>query len=403
VEQRSDREQPERSPGFLKLPPYGLAARIVIAILTSAGILYASLAPVIATGLAQHPDFTSETGGYVFSANMYGSAIGGFIIIFLVEKLAWRSTSVLLLILLIGADVLSVLVTEPALMYVVRFLHGLAGGGLIGVGMALIARTPGPERTFALLIVIQLTLGGVVTAALTPYLPDLGVAPLWWFLAAFSTLALILLPLLGEYPIVRPEAAMEGTAARAPMLAIALVLGAVFFFQAGEMAAFVYVIELGSSYRLDIEFVSLVVALGLWLGGPSALIVNWWSTRSGRLIPTCSGLVLTIVSVGLLLVPDATTFLLANVGFGIFFSITIPYLLGIASEMDNTGQMSALGGFVNSLGLATGPAIAAYLVGDGNLHLVVMFAVVAIVVSLTLVVPPARLLDRKSRHGRAVW
>lgn len=43
--------------------------------------------------------------------------------------------------------------------------------------------------------------------------------------------------------------------------------------------------------------------------------------------------------------------------------------------MDNTGQMSALGGFVNSLGLATGPAIAAYLVGDGNLHLVVMFAV----------------------------
>ena len=114
-------------------------------------------------------------------------------------------------------------------------------------------------------------------------------------------------------------------------------------------------------------------------------------------------MVLTTVSVALLLVPDSTIYVIANIGFGIFFSISIPYLLGIASEMDNTGQMSAIGGFVNSLGLASGPAFAASLVGDGALQQVVVFAVVALILSQLLIIQPARMLDRKSKHGRAVW
>ena len=151
----------------------GLPARIVLAILTSAGILYASLAPVIVSGLMQNPAFTGENAGYVFSVNMYGSAFGGFLIIFIVERLNWRLAAALLLVLIIGVDLLSALIDGVTQLYVLRFFHGVVGGGLIGVGMAVIARTTSPERTFAFLIVIQLVLGGIVTAALTPLLPEL--------------------------------------------------------------------------------------------------------------------------------------------------------------------------------------------------------------------------------------
>ena len=381
----------------------GLPARIVLAILTSAGILYASLAPVIVSGLMQNPAFTGESAGYVFSVNMYGSAFGGFLIIFIVERLNWRLAVALLLVLIIGVDLFSALIDGMTQLYVLRFFHGVIGGGLIGVGMAVIARTTSPERTFAFLIVIQLVLGGIVTAVLTPLLPELGIRPVWLFLMGFSLLALVLLPLLGDYPLKDTLASVEGSSRRAGWISVFLIMAAVFVFQAGEMAAFMYVIELGGSYHFDIEFVSLTVAVSLWIGGPAALVVNWWSTRNGRLIPVGLGMVLTTVSVALLLVPDSTIYVIANIGFGIFFSISIPYLLGIASEMDNTGQMSAIGGFVNSLGLASGPAFAASLVGDGALQQVVVFAVVALILSQLLIIQPARMLDRKSKHGRAVW
>ena len=381
----------------------GLPARIVLAILTSAGILYASLAPVIVSGLMHNPAFTGENAGYVFSVNMYGSAFGGFLIIFIVERLNWRLAAALLLVLIMGVDLLSALIDGVTQLYVLRFFHGVIGGGLIGVGMAVIARTTSPERTFAFLIVIQLVLGGIVTAVLTPLLPELGIRPVWLFLMGFSLLALVLLPLLGDYPLKDTLASVEGSSRRAGWISVFLIMAAVFVFQAGEMAAFMYVIELGGSYHFDIEFVSLTVAVSLWIGGPAALVVNWWSTRNGRLIPVGLGMVLTTVSVALLLVPDSTIYVIANIGFGIFFSISIPYLLGIASEMDNTGQMSAIGGFVNSLGLASGPAFAASLVGDGALQQVVVFAVVALILSQLLIVQPARMLDRKSKHERAVW
>jgi len=385
------------------LAPNGLPARIVLAIVTSAGILYASLAPVIVSGLMQSPSFTGESAGYVFSVNMYGSAFGGFLIIFVVERLNWRWAAAILLVLIIGLDLLSAFLDSATQLYVVRFLHGVVGGGLIGVGMAVIARIANPERTFALLIVIQLVLGGVVTAALTPVLSELGVRPVWLFLMGFSILALLLLPLLGEYPLKDTLAAVDGSSRRAGWLPVLLIMAAVFVFQAGEMGAFMYVIELGSSYDFDIGFVSLVVAASLWIGGPAALVVNWWSTRNGRLVPVGLGMILTTVSVALLLVPETTTYLMANIGFGIFFSLSIPYLLGIASEMDNTGQMAAIGGFINSLGLASGPAFAAGLVGEGSLQRVVIFAVAALVLSTLLMIQPARMLDRKSKHGRAVW
>ena len=59
--------------------------------------------------------------------------------------------------------------------------------------------------------------------------------------------------------------------------------------------------------------------------------------------------------------------------------------------------------FINSLGLATGPAIAAALLGDNHFERVLILAVSCMAVSAILVARPARLLDQITRSGRAVW
>ena len=65
--------------------------------------------------------------------------------------------------------------------------------------------------------------------------------------------------------------------------------------------------------------------------------------------------------------------------------------------------MAALAAFAGALGLATGPLIAAVLVGEGYYDRVIEFSVLALITSLFLVSIPARVLDIKNRTKRVIW
>lgn len=386
-----------------RLPETGLPARIVFAILESAGILYANLSPVIVSGLARLDRFSPETAGYVFSANMAGTALGGLLAIFLVRKLPWRMTSVILLLLLMVFDFASALTSEPTHLYFLRSAHGLCGGLLIGVSLAVIARMLNPERTISLFIMLQLIVGGTLTLLLTPLIATEGPQVIWFSLMGLSALALLLLPFLGEYPMAAETHSSDGVPKRAPWRFIIPAMLALLFYQAGEMAAFAFVIEIGLSHALELSFISSVVAGSLWVGGPAALFVTWWATRSGRLRPLTVSLFMMAAAVSLLSLPIQPAYLAANLGFGIFFSISFPYLMGVASELDNSGQMGAVAAFSGNLGLAIGPLVAGFLAADGRYGEVVMFGVAAIVAGWLLAVPAGRMLDQRNRTGKVIW
>ncbi len=384
------------------LAPNGVAARIVLAILVAAGILYANFGPLIVSGLA-HRGFTSANAGYLLSVNLYGTAFGGMLIVFVIRRVPWRAAAVVLLLTVLATDLWSISLDDPHTLRIARFLHGIAGGASMGVFGSVIARTTNPERTFAITVGIQQLLSGIGTVWLAPIVVNSGVTAIWITLVAFTAVGLALLPWLDRYPARESSAEVSGESRRGPWTAIALGCAALFVYQAGQMATFAYVIELGERHRLSAEFIGVTVATGLWVGGPAALFVAWWSTRSGRLLPAAVGAVLTSAGVALFYVPGEFAYLLANVALAIFFSLTIPYLLGVVAEMDNSGEMAALGGFVNSLGLATGPAIAATILGDNHYERVVLFAVIALASAAIAVAMPASLLDRRARHGRVVW
>jgi hypothetical protein len=51
------------------------------------------------------------------------------------------------------------------------------------------------------------------------------------------------------------------------------------------------------------------------------------------------------------------------------------------------------------MGLASGPAIAALLLGKDNYRLVIGVAIVALAISLIVIIPPARMQDRKGSQS----
>jgi hypothetical protein len=59
--------------------------------------------------------------------------------------------------------------------------------------------------------------------------------------------------------------------------------------------------------------------------------------------------------------------------------------------------MAALGGFASKMGLASGPAVAAMLIGESNYVLITWVAVAGLVLCLAVMLYPARVQDSLRR------
>lgn len=385
--------------GIRKARADGIVARVFLSFLATAGLFYVNIMPAIVDGLIGGLAFSPQQAGYVGSANVYGAAAGALTIVFLIRRLRWRPAAYALLIALILLDLVSMLVTHPAALIALRFLHGLAGGALVGVGFSVIARTANPDRTFGVLLVIQFGLGGLGNLYLPRLVPVFGVDVLFASLIAFSLVTAAMVPFLDEYRVRAPEA---GEAAVAPRriaaLPLALTLLALFLFQAGNMGLFAFIIGLGKAYALDLDFITMTLGASGWIGIVGAVIVIGLYTRYGRLLPLIVAMGLTVIGIWVLhfsAIP--AVFFVANCGMGITWAFVIPYLLGLCAAFDKEGRMAALGGFASKMGLASGPLLFGKLLGQDDYGLLIDVGAVVVALSLVACLLPALIQDRVDR------
>jgi predicted MFS family arabinose efflux permease len=216
-------------------------------------------------------------------------------------------------------------------------------------------------------------------------------------LVAFSVITLFMLPFLAPYPARQPIALQPGeTSPRIAAGPLMLTLLAIFLFQAANMGLFAFIIGLAREASLDLDFITLTLALSGWIGIAGALLVVAMNTRFGRSAPLAIALVLTAAGFWALhYSSNATLFLVANCLMGITWAFVIPYLLGLAADFDRTGQMAALGGFASKMGLASGPLVAGILLGsEQNYALLINVGIAVLLASVVAGVTPALRQDR---------
>ena len=269
---------------------------------------------------------------------------------------------------------------------------------LVGIGFAVIARTSQADRTFGYLLLVQFGLGGLGLMVLPPLVPTLGTGVLFAALIAFSLVTLLMVPFLTDYPVsaVLNPAVKAGNGIQLGPLLLSLL--ATFLFQAGNMAVYAYVIGLGEAAGLGKDYVSPALALAAWIGIVGSGLVIVLSTRFGRALPLGLAIAATVLATWALHYSAVEhVYLIANCLVGITWAFGIPYLLGMCAEFDKSGQMAALGGFASKMGLASGPMLAALLVGSDNYAMVINLGVAALAISLLAALLPSRLLDRAAR------
>ena len=381
---------------FPKASPDSMLARLLLAFLSTAGLFYVNIMPALVDGLVEGLGFTNKEAGLVGSSNVYGAAVGALLIVFLISRINWRTAAWIFLSGLIIIDAASTFIDDAQLLTSLRFLHGLIGGMLVGTGFAVIARTHKPDRTFGMLLGVQYGLGGLGIMVIPPLVPDFGTPILFLTLIGFSVVTALMLPFIPDYPIDTKSAdRSEHQAPAIKLQPLSLTLLALFLFQAANMAVFAYIIVLGKSFGLDPAFIMPVLGAASWVGVLGALLVVIFSTRFGRLFPILVGMTVTLMATWLLHYSGSPlAFIIANCAVGITWAFIIAYLLGMSAEFDKAGRMAALGGFASKMGLASGPFVAALIVGDDNYALLVNVALVFMAISMIAAIIPARFLDR---------
>jgi len=378
-----------------KVSPNGMLARIFLAFLTTAGIFYINIMPALVSGLKEGLNFSNQQAGFVSSANLYGAAAGALLAVFIVKHINWKKWSYVLLAALLLIDFASIYLASPTVLVVIRAIHGLVGGLLVGIGFAVISRTTDADKTFGYLLLIQWGLGGLGIMFLPALVPDYGTAALFISLMAFAFVALVMLPFLSDYPVavVDPLAALPPKVKRLPLI---LNLSAIFLFQAANMGLFAYVIGLGKHYGLGIEFMSPALASASWVALFGAMLVIIIGTKYGRTLPLIAAILVTALCSWALIYSDMDmVYLVANIVIGITWAFALPYMFGICSELDKAGQLAALGGFASKMGLASGPMLFAFLLGDDDYQLIIYIAALLLVMCAVVVYKPARMLDKE--------
>ncbi len=379
-----------------QVAPNGEVARVLLSFLATAGLFYVNIMPALVDGLIDGLGFTNQQAGFVGSANVYGAALGAFSVVFVIRRINWKTAAVGLLIGMILCDVVSLYITDPYVLIVMRFFHGTVGGFLVGIGFAVISRTTQVDRTFGYLLTIQFGLGGLGLMYLPPLVPVYGTSVLFLALSAFSLVTLLMLPFLSDYPIREEAVKIPGQGKTHSYKLLGLALLATFLFQAANMGVYAYVIGVARHAGLEMDFISSTLGVAAWIAIIGSVLVIIMSTRFGRLYPVLAATFLTAVGTWVLHYSETPSmYWIANVGVGITWAFVISYLLGLCAEFDVSGQMAALGGFASKMGLASGPLAAAFLVGDNDYGSLITIASVLLILSMLAVIPPALALDKK--------
>ena len=383
--------------GLPKVSPNSMTARFLLAFLATAGFFYVNIMPALVDGLKVGLGFSNKQAGLVGSCNVYGAAGGAFLIAFLVRHIQWRTAAHFFLLGLIGMDLLSMLVKSPFALMGTRFLHGFIGGMLVGLSFSIFARTIAPDRTFGVLLLVQVFAGGLGVMSLPLLVPRFGTNILFATLILFSVTTLVMLQFLPDYPVKAPAPQTSGGAPdQLQLKPLLLALLSVFFFQAGNMGLFAFIIGLGKHHGLEVAFISETLGIANWFATLGAVLVIVISTRFGIFNPIVGGMLLTMAGTYLFNYSGVKwIWIAANIGTGITWNFVISHLLGMCARFDRTGQTAVWGGFASKMGLASGPMLFSFMVGAGNYSVLIAAALGLLTLATLASAIPAWVLD----HG----
>lgn len=345
--------------------------RLLAVLLFSAiGPLVLLTAPALASRYIVELGMDNRQVGWLFSLELGAMAISTLPTYLWMRRYDWRWIAGLAGSLFLLGNLFSAwLMSEPSpgfgLLAALRFLTAFSEAALVLVCLGTAGTLPNATRAFGLWVTGQLVLAALCLQFMPWLFEHWGVSSFFLLIALFTALILPLVLSLpaGSHDDSRPLPPRQVQAMR---LKVCLGMLAIFLFYLSLSGIWTFAGELARLRGISTGDSASALATASLMGVAGAAMASWIGARGRRAWLLALGyLAMTAGLCGLLGEISTWRYLLAACAFKFAWTFALPFLLSAISDYDRQGgKLVVLANLAICGGLAVGPSLAAWLLGD---------------------------------------
>ena len=364
--------------------PGSIAAVLYLSVIGAAVFI---VQPGFVQGLVVGLGYDEQQAGYVASLEVWGIALTSILVAIGGHRFSWRKILACSLILFAVGNVFSTITSQVTAFSLLRFITGIGAGGLVSLTFTIIGLTRFADRNFGYLIMAVLTYGALGLWAIPTALSLIGLNGIMIFFALFGVSGwwcLKWIPDSGEEQIqVEKDSVNLGYISR--FLALAATF--TYFFAQGVIWAYLFLIGLNG--EVSEQDVANGLMASQFFGIVGAMVAVILGIRYGRISPLAIGILGGATILFWLLEPfDAIAFAAIVCIYNFAWNMTHPFLMGAMASFDEKGRVVAYAVAAQMLGLATGPAVGALVLGEGVYANIIATGILLFMISFLLILQP---------------
>ena len=338
--------------------------------------------------MVEYLGFTEQQAGFIASAEMFGLA-GTTVLTNFIMRWDWRKLTAAALVLMVIGNVASLGQADPVIFGMMRVLAGMGSGVVIALSFAMMGLTDKTDRNFGYIITFVLLYGGVGLFAIPVVFNLVGMGGALVFFALFSASGLWFVRYLPRSGPEHEDVGNKDTSYGSGIKSITLTGWLVYNIAIGIVWAYLFLVGLNAG--LAEQSTGNILGVSQFVGAGGAFLAVLLEKRIGRTLPLMVGILGGAFGIYLLL--GEIGFLYYALGvciFNLLWNLVMPYMLATLADFDSRGRVVVMGVSAQMIGTASGPAIAALLLGDGDYDRVNTTAIVLFIISAFVILPGLR-------------
>ncbi len=367
----------------LNLPAHHWLSLSIVGFIATCNLGMLSILPIILGELIEQQGFSKELIGWFAAINIAGFAIGGLITAFVIQKVGMLRLVRLGLIGLLICELASIFYLSSPYLLGLRLVAGtFAGMGYAG-SLSAFAGLTKPVKGYSLYVLVYCLWSALVFPFLPDFLHTQGLAAGFCLLMGLAFVALLLTGILRNFQEKKTDAVSSSqTFQLLQNPSIWFVLIAYYALQTSGGAVWAYIELIGEAKEISEHFIANVLAISNVIAIPFALVVYWLNDKWGLSLPIIGGLLLFAGALLVIYFSDNQwLYGMATVLYLGIWPFLMAFYQSIQAHYDPQGKVVALGAFINMMGQATGPAIAAMFLSNQPYVNIIGLALVGLSVS----------------------
>ena len=328
--------------------------RLLIAVICAYCIAFMgwSSQPEIINSLIKGLALSATSVGVLASLEVVAVALTSFALAPRIASLPLRTLCIVGAVLTIAGNAATVGLTTLTSVAVARLTAGIGEGCVLAVANAVIAGFRNPDRGYAQVNGVNIVFAMCFLALLSIISRAYGHVGVF---AAIALACVMFLPALVRIPVAAKTIASSGALTSPGAYALLL---AMLIWGSGDGATWAFLLQLAVRTDLSAELVSLSVASWAVGGFAGAGAAAWLSQRVPRMRALSVALILNVVIAMLLShSSNGTLYMIAAFAQILCVYFIMPYMLGIAAQLDPQGSCATAVGGMFMLTGATGPLL----------------------------------------------